>query len=187
MEYKYLGVVLDDGLNWKTHMDYIYAKVGKRLGLLRRIREDLTANATKLIYKSFILPILDYCDSVWACCNRGDIDRLERLQNRAAQIVMRSTRSALALANLKWNSLEDRRNKHIFKLVNLCLEKKTPQFLHNCFSYNRDVITRSTRQNNFLYLPMVRTEAAKKSFFKAKTLNFGMFLAKRCQPPKRTT
>ena len=59
MEYKYLGVVLDDGLTWKTHVDYIYAKVGKRLGLLRRIREDLTANATNLIYKSFI-----YCQ-IW--------------------------------------------------------------------------------------------------------------------------
>ena len=77
---------------------------------------------------------------------------------------MRSTRSAPALANLKWNSVEDRGNKHIFKLVNLCLEK-TPQFLHNYFSYNRDIITRSTRQSNFLYLPKVRTEAAKKSFY----------------------
>ena len=142
---------------------YICAKVGKQLGLLCRIREDLSANTTNLIYKSFILPILDYCDSVWACCNRGDIDRLERLQNRAARIVMGS-RCSSALANLKWDSLEDQRNRHIFKLVNLCLEKKTPQFLHHCFSYNRDIIRRSTRQSNFLYLPKVRTEAAKKLF-----------------------
>ena len=96
MEYKYLGVVLDDGLTWKTHVDYISVKVGKRLGLLHRIREDLTANASNLIYKSFILPILDYCDSVWACCSRGDINGLERLQNQAARIVMRSTHSAPA-------------------------------------------------------------------------------------------
>ena len=41
MEYKYLGVVLDNGLTWKTHVGYISAKVGKWLGLLRRIREDL--------------------------------------------------------------------------------------------------------------------------------------------------
>ena len=95
--------------------------IGKRLKLVRRIREDLTANATSLIYKSFILPISDYCDSVWACCNRGDIDRLERLQNRAARIVMRSTRRAPALANLKWKSVEDRRDNHIFKLANSCL------------------------------------------------------------------
>ena len=149
-------------------MDYIYAKVGKRLGLLRRIREDLTANATNLIYKSFILPILDYCDSVWACCNRGDIDRLERLQNRAARIVMRSTRSALALANLKWNSLEDRRNKHIFKLVNLCLEKKTPQFLHNYFFYNRDVITRSTRKVIFYIYRWYEQKLLKNLFSKRK-------------------
>ena len=73
MEYKYLGIVLDDALTWKSHVDYISVKVGKRLGLLRRTREDLTANATNLIYKLFIQPILD-CDSVWASCNRGNIN-----------------------------------------------------------------------------------------------------------------
>ena len=96
------------GTGPKLAQDYSSAKVRKWSGLLRRIRENLTANATNLIYKLFILPILDYCDSVWACCNRGDIDCVQRLQNRVAQIVMRSTRSAPALANLKWNSLEDR-------------------------------------------------------------------------------
>ena len=28
MEYKYLGIVLDDGLTWKTHADYISVTVG---------------------------------------------------------------------------------------------------------------------------------------------------------------
>jgi hypothetical protein len=79
-KYKYLGVFLDDSLTWKSHVEYITTKVGKRLGLLRRTRKDLTANAAN-IYKTFILPILDYCDSVWACCNRSDIDQLEHLQN----------------------------------------------------------------------------------------------------------
>jgi hypothetical protein len=165
MEYKYLGVFLDDSLTWKSHVEYITTKVGKRLGLLRRTRKDLTANAANMIYKTFILPILDYCDSVWACCNRSDIDQLERLQNRAGRIVMRSIRSAPALARLKWDKLENRRNKHIFKLVNLCLQKRSPQFLHNYFVYNREINARITRQSNLLHLAKVRTEAAKKSFF----------------------
>ena len=108
---------------------------------------------------------MDYCDSVWACCNRTDIDLLERLQNRAGRIVMKSSRSAPALANLKWNSLESRRNKHILKLVYKCLAKKAPQFFHDYFIYNREIISRITRQSNLLHLPKVRTEAAKRSFF----------------------
>jgi hypothetical protein len=98
MEYKYLGMFLDDSLTWKSHVDYITTKVGKRLGLLHRTRKDLTANAANMIYKTF-----NYCDSVWACCNRGESDQLERLQNRAGRIVMRSTRSAPALTRLNWD------------------------------------------------------------------------------------
>ena len=122
-EYKYLGVDLDATLSWKSHVTFITSKVRKGLGLLCRVRDDLTANAANLIYKAFIyltanaanliykafiLLILDYCDSVWACCNRGHINRLERLQNRAGRIVMKSTRRAPALANLNWDSLEVR-------------------------------------------------------------------------------
>ena len=38
---------------------------------------------------------MDYCDSVWTCCNRTDIDLLERLQNRAGRITMKSSRIVL--------------------------------------------------------------------------------------------
>ena len=68
-----------------SNAPWVTTKVGKRLGLLCRTRNDLTANAANMIYKTFILPIFDYCDSVWVCFNRGDIDQLEHLQNRAAR------------------------------------------------------------------------------------------------------
>ena len=138
---------------------------GKNIRLLGRIREDLTRNADNLIFKSFKLPILDYGDTVWACCNRRDIDQLERLQNRGGRIVMMTLRSAPALRNYKWDSLERRRSKHIFNLVHKCLLKKTPPFLHNYFLYNREINGRFTRQSNFLNLPNVRTETSKKLLF----------------------
>ena len=39
---------------------------------------------------------------------------------------------------------------------------------HNCTNYfklNKEVISRETRRSNFIYLPAVRTETAKKSFY----------------------
>ena len=42
MEYKYLGVVMDDKLSWKSQIAYIVSKAGKRIGLLGRIRKQLT-------------------------------------------------------------------------------------------------------------------------------------------------
>ena len=93
------------------------------------------------------------------------IDQLERLQNRGGRIVMMTTRSAPALANFKWDSLESRRSKHIFNLVHKCLVKKTSPFLHNYFIYNREINAMFTRQSDLLHFPNVRTETAKNSFF----------------------
>ena len=33
-----------------------------------------------IIYKSFILPVLDYCDTIWNCCGRTNADNIEKLQ-----------------------------------------------------------------------------------------------------------
>lgn len=36
--FKYLGVVLDDALTWKSHLDYIISKENHRIGVLRIMR-----------------------------------------------------------------------------------------------------------------------------------------------------
>ena len=66
---------------------------------------------------------------------------------------------------LKFQSLEDRRNADILGLVKRCLNNNVPQFLNNYFNLNKEVISRETRRSNFIYLPSVRTETAKKSFY----------------------
>ena len=60
----YLGVILDEQLNWKEHTDSICNKVNKRLGLLARIRSCLTLKAAKCVYNTLIEPIVLYAHCV---------------------------------------------------------------------------------------------------------------------------
>ncbi len=108
---------------------------------------------------------MEYCDTVWACCGKGNAQELERLQNLAARIVTKCYNSDTALSNLKWASLECRRERHIFNLVKKSLSGQCPQFLRNYFTFNRDGVRRVTRQSTLLHLPKVRTETAKRSFY----------------------
>ena len=40
-DFKYLlGIVLDDSLTWKDHVRYVISKVGKRVGVLGRLRRN---------------------------------------------------------------------------------------------------------------------------------------------------
>ena len=63
------------------------------------------------VYKSFILPVIDYCDIAWACY--GDVNAGLQ-QRRATKIVLNCNNSDIALCNLSWDSLQSRRELHIF-------------------------------------------------------------------------
>ena len=164
-EFKYLGVVFDECITWKSHSKYILSRAGKRLGMLGRIRNDLTPHCANIVYVSFIRPILEYCDTVWDRCGAGNALSLEKLQRRAARIVSRIPESDKAMNMLKWPSLQSRRDDNIFKLVNKCIQGRCPQLFKNYFTFNSSVHSRVTRQSHKLHLPRVRTEQAKKSFY----------------------
>ena len=70
------------------------------------------------------------------------------------------------LANLAYDILEQRRELHILKLVRKCISNRSTQLLNNFFIYIfRDIKSRITRQSNLLYLPKVRLERTKKTFY----------------------
>ena len=108
-EYKYFGVVLDMSLTWNAHIDYMIANVKKRVSMLGRITKNINMYTAGTIYRSFVLPILDYCDTVWNRCGSVNADKLEKLQRRAARIIMRLGSSDKAPDYLGYVTLEKRR------------------------------------------------------------------------------
>ena len=67
-EFTYLGVVFDERLSWGSHVKKVISKAGKRVGMLRRLRDNLTTHSANVVYISLIRPILEYCDTLWGCC-----------------------------------------------------------------------------------------------------------------------
>ena len=54
-DFKYLGIVLNNSLTWKDHVRYVISKVGKRVGVLGRLRRNITIHAAFEMYNSLIL------------------------------------------------------------------------------------------------------------------------------------
>ena len=63
--FKYLGIKLNEKMEWSDHIDYIQSKVAKRLGLLKRVKHLLPVRSREIMYNTMIQPILDYGDIVW--------------------------------------------------------------------------------------------------------------------------
>ena len=66
-----LGVVLDENLSWKDHVEYGNSKVCRRLGLLSRIQSCLLLEASKQVYTSLLQPSFHYADVAWGKISEG--------------------------------------------------------------------------------------------------------------------
>jgi len=84
---KFLGVLVDDKLNWKQHVSYIKGKVSKAVGILCKARKVLNENTLVTLYNSLLYPYLTYCIEVWGSCNKTELNAILKLQKRALRII----------------------------------------------------------------------------------------------------
>ena len=64
--YKYLGVIIDDKLNWQMHSSAVCKKLNRRMFFLRKLRSlKIDAVILSLFYRSTIQSILSFCISAW--------------------------------------------------------------------------------------------------------------------------
>ena len=61
---RYLGVHLDNRLDWDTHVNYVVTKVAKKIGALWRARRSLSRRSRQVYVKAVIMPDLLY----GSCC-----------------------------------------------------------------------------------------------------------------------
>ena len=84
----FLGVIIDRSLIMDEHVNYLYNKLLKLLGLLWRIRNNLDLKSKLLFYNSYVQPCIDYCCTVWGTCSKVHLDRLTRLQTRIGRLFL---------------------------------------------------------------------------------------------------
>ena len=70
-KFSHLGVVLDENLSWKDHVEYVSSKVSRRLGRFSCIWSCLTLETSKQVYTSLLQPLYDYADVAWGKSQRG--------------------------------------------------------------------------------------------------------------------
>ena len=107
-KYKFLGVTINDTLTWDDHISQICTKATRGINLLCRIVWFLSRDVLCCYYNAYILPSFTYADSVWCTCTSAQSNRLERLQNYPARIILHGQRKTSATSmrhELGWPTL----------------------------------------------------------------------------------
>ena len=80
---KFLGIWLDEELNWKTHVDRLKTVINTKIGMLRRGKYLLTTHARKILYYAQIHSHLQYGLINWGnMLSRQQLNQLQKLQNK---------------------------------------------------------------------------------------------------------
>ena len=86
---KLLGVTLNSSLSLNQHIAYISKSCFFHLRALHHTRRTLTDDAAKTIASSLVGSRLDYSNAVLVGTSSKNVNRLQRIQNTLARIVMK--------------------------------------------------------------------------------------------------
>ena len=140
------------------------------------------------LYTGIAEPHLRYCCSVWGCAGSTEINRLQKLQNRAARIITNSsfdTPSRPLIEGLGWKTIEELISYESKIMVFKSLNELAPQYLCNIFTKNSQCSSRNLRNTETdLRLPKKKSAIGQKCFFSVE-LSFGIAfqLSQRRHPP----
>ena len=84
----YLGLSLDSNLKWDSHIQRICQNVSYKLMLLNRLKKFLSSEVLRKIYVTNIQPCIEYGISIWGHCSEHNKSMIQRLQHRAARIIL---------------------------------------------------------------------------------------------------
>ena len=87
---KFLGVFVDEDLNWKHHASEIALKISRNIGVLNRVKHILPFDSLLTLYYTLIHPHFLYCNIVWGGASQTALNRLVCLQKRALRVISRS-------------------------------------------------------------------------------------------------
>ena len=62
---KFLGVILDENLSWKSHIKLLENKIAKNVGILYKAKFILNQKCLKSIYYAFIPSYINYANIAW--------------------------------------------------------------------------------------------------------------------------
>ena len=157
---KFLGVYIDNSLNWKKHICYIAGKISRGIGIILKSRKYLNEESLLTLYYCFIYPFLIYCNNVWGNTYKTNLSKLQILQNQVLRIITGSKPRCLVdplYKNLGILNLSEINvyltGMFMYKIYN----QDVPHVFDDFFMYNYEVHDHDTRSSNYFHVPHIKS------------------------------
>ena len=120
------------------HIDYICQNVTSKISLLSKIKQYLPLETRQLYYNAYIFSVLDYCLTVWGSTSKYQLDRLLKLQKRAARIILDMLPDAQSMPlfqQLGWLTIYERLKYNKAIVLYKSTNGLTPSYISDLFEF----------------------------------------------------
>ena len=159
-ETKFLGVVLDEKLNWSQHINHICLKISRGLGIIGRVKHILPSKTLLMLYYSLIYPYISYCCIIWGSTCKTLLNKVTLLQKRVVRLITHSEFRSTTGPLFIYLSLFKVSDVHKMQILQFMCQFKRGMLPHSCMHYftvNNITLTYALRNNNNFNLPFCRT------------------------------
>ena len=156
---KLLGVQIEYNLKWHKTIANLRLKLKSRLAGLSKLRYIVPFSSLKIITQGIFNSILVYCIPLYGGCDRVDLESLQILQNKAAQIVTRSpprSERKPMFDRLGWLSVNQLVTYHTVLQVFKIRKSQEPEYLYDILGIDN--------RNGHIIVTNTGLSLAKKSF-----------------------
>ena len=84
---KFLGLLIDEELSWKYHINHVAMKISKLTGIIAKARHYLPLKTLQNIDYTMIYPYLMYCNAVWTNTYPTRLRPIYMIQKKIVRIV----------------------------------------------------------------------------------------------------
>ena len=163
---KFLGVHIDNKLNWRMCVDYVSGKVARGIGILIRARKVFSNECMTNLYYAFIYPYLIYCNHIWGNTYKTTLSKLQILQNKAIRIITgsptRTNNETLYKQNCMLN-LNKINTYLVGKLMYNAYHGIVPDIFEGMFLYSNMIHDHDTGISGHLHLPITSSNPSRSS------------------------
>ena len=162
---KFLGVIIDENLNFGNHIEFIKSKVSKSVGVLNKVKYFLPKSILLMLYVSLIEPYLRYCIEVWGSASFCYLGGLLKTQKSAIRIVNNlpfDAHTALHFVESEILTISNLYKYHILLLTYKAVHFRNDELLFNCGVTHSQIHTHLTRNAENLLLPRFNMSKSQK-------------------------
>ena len=155
---KYLGIFIDESLNWCEHINSVYKKILKFVGIFYKLRNVLPSFCLSMLYNAFVSPHILYGIEVYANTTKTALDKLCKLNNKLLRILLNKplltpiNELYRAMAVLPIPQLHE---MQLLVFTHKCLYASTtlPDIFDKYFVTNTSIHSHNTKHQNDLHTP----------------------------------